>query len=84
MNILELANASGVLEEKMSEEKLVKKILRSLTKRFNMKVTAIEEAQDIKNMKVEELIGSLQTFEMAISDHIEERKKDIAFLSNMC
>ena len=47
-----------------------------------MKVTAIEEVQDIKNMKVEELIGSLQTFKMAISDHIEERKIGIAFLSN--
>lgn len=33
-------------------------------------------------MKVEELIGSLQTFEMEIIDHIEERKKGIALLSN--
>jgi len=47
-----------------------------------MKVTAIEEAQDVKNMKVEELIGSLQTFEMEISDYIEQRKKGIALLSN--
>lgn len=45
----------------MTEEKLVVKILRSLPKKFDMKVTAIEEAQDIKNMKVEELIESLQT-----------------------
>jgi hypothetical protein len=47
-----------------------------------MKVTAIEEAQDIKNMKLEEVIGSHQTFEMTISDHIEERKKGVALLSN--
>jgi len=33
-----------------------------------MKVTAIEEAQDIGNMKVEVVIGSLQTFEMTIRD----------------
>lgn len=44
--------------------------------------TAIEEAQDVKSMKVEELIGSLQTFEMEIIDHTEERKKGIAFQSN--
>jgi len=68
MNILELANASDALGEKMSEERLVRKILRSLPKKFDMNVTAIEEAQDIANMKVEELIGSLQTFEMATND----------------
>jgi len=68
MNILELENASGALGETMIEEKLVRKIPRSLPKRFDMKVTAIEEAQNITSMKVEELIGSLQTFEMAIND----------------
>ena len=47
-----------------------------------MKVTAIEEAQDISNMKVEELIGSLQTFEMGISDNSEKKNKSIAFVSN--
>lgn len=42
-----------VLWGKMTEEKLVKKIIRFLPKKFDMKVTAIEEAQDIKNFKVE-------------------------------
>src|SRR3954468_16986978 len=82
MNILEIANTSGALEEKMSDEKLVRKILRSLPKRFDKKVTAIEEAQDISNMKVEELIGSLQTFEMGISDNTEKKNKSLAFVSN--
>jgi len=68
MNILELANASDALGEKMSKEKMVTKILRSLLKKFDIKVIAIEEAQDIANMTVEELIGSLQTFEMATND----------------
>jgi hypothetical protein len=40
----------------MSDEKLVSKILRSLPKKFDMKVCAIEEAQDIGSMKVDELI----------------------------
>ncbi|MCI78847.1 gag-pol polyprotein, partial [Trifolium medium] len=30
-----------------------------------MKVTAIDEAQDVSSMKVDELVGSLQTFELA-------------------
>ena len=66
----------------MSEEKLVRKILRSLPKRFAMKVTAIEEAQDICNMKVDELIGSLQTFEMGLCENVEKKNKSIAFVSN--
>jgi len=82
MNILEIANTSSAFGEKMSDEKLVRKILKSLPKRFDMKVTAIEEAQDISNMKVDELIGSLQTFELAINDICEKKKKNIAFVSN--
>jgi len=69
-------------EKKISEEKLVRKILRSLPKKFDMKVTVIEEAQDIANMKVEKLIGSLQTFEMTINDQYEKKNKGVAFLSN--
>jgi len=82
MSILEIANASGALGKKMSDEKLVRKILRSLPKRFAMKVTAIEESQDISNMRVDELIGSLQTFEMGICDGSEKKAKSIAFMSN--
>jgi len=44
LNILDIANAFDSLGEKISDEKLVKKILRSLPKKFDMKVTVIEEA----------------------------------------
>ena len=47
-----------------------------------MKVTYIEEAQDICNLKVDELIGSLQTFEMGISDNVDKKNKSIALVSN--
>src|SRR4051794_14413071 len=66
----------------MTEEKLVRKILISLPKRFDMKVTAIEEAQDISNMKLDELIGSLQTFELSICEPIEKKNKSITFVTN--
>jgi len=82
MNILDIANTSSSLGEKMLDEKLVRKILRSLPKRFDMKVTTNEEAQDIKNIKVDELIRSLQTFELAINDRCEKKKKNIYFISN--
>ncbi|XP_050878662.1 uncharacterized protein LOC127082468 [Lathyrus oleraceus] len=47
-----------------------------------MKVTTIEEAQDICNMKVEDIIGPLQTFKLAINDRFEKKNKSITFISN--
>jgi hypothetical protein len=78
LNILDIVNDFDSLGEKISDEKLVRKILRSVPKRFDMKVTAIEEAQDISSMKVDELVGSLQSFELANG----YKKKSIAFASN--
>src|ERR1044072_1280658 len=74
MRVRDLANTSFNLGEQIPEEKLVRKILRSLPKKFSMKVTATEEAQDISIMKVDELIGSLQTFEMAMNDRTEDEE----------
>lgn len=53
-------------------------MLRSLPKRFDYKVTAIEEAKDISSMKLDELIGSLRTFEMRLKDS-GTTSKEIAF-----
>jgi hypothetical protein len=82
MNVLDIANTCDALGEKISDAKLVRKILRSLPRRFDMKVTAIEEAQDISTLKLDELIGSLQTFELAIEDRSEKKSKGIALISN--
>ncbi|KAK2363063.1 gag-protease polyprotein [Trifolium repens] len=57
--VRDIGNSSFALGEKIPEEKLARKILRSLPKRFNMKVTAIEESEDLSTMKVDELIDSL-------------------------
>ena len=54
------------LGEKMEDSKVVKKILRSLPESFRAKVTAIEESKDLDDIKVQELIGSLQTYEMSL------------------
>ena len=78
--ICDIANEAFALGEKYSEEKLVRKTLRSLPKRFAYKVTAIEETKDIQNMKLDELMGSLRTFEMNLEDEKGDKKpKGIAF-----
>ncbi|GAU51225.1 hypothetical protein TSUD_412310 [Trifolium subterraneum] len=82
MNVMDFANSFDDLGEKLSDEKIVRKILRSLTKKFDMKVIAMEEAQDISTMKVDELIGSLQTYESSVNERLEKKNKSIAFVSN--
>jgi hypothetical protein len=80
MNVLDFANQFDALGEKLSEEKLIRKILRSLPKKFDMKVTTIEETQDISSMKVDELLGSFQTFELVLMRDQKRRTKAL-FLS---
>lgn len=47
-----IANRSFTLREKMSDSKLVRKVMRFPPQRFHVKVTSIEEAKDISNMKL--------------------------------
>lgn len=65
---IDISNNSFSLGEKMLEENMVRKILRSLPKSFDMKFIAIEEAQDVGEIKINELIGSLLSVEMEIND----------------
>ena len=59
----------------------VKKILRSLPKNWNAKVTAIEEAKDLAILTMDQLIGSLMTHEITLKKNEEDEfhgKKSIA------
>ena len=54
------------LGEKTEDSKIVRKILRSLPESFRAKVIAIEESKDLDDIKIQELIGSLQTYELSL------------------
>jgi len=54
------------LGEKIEDSKVVRKILRSLPESFHAKVTAIEKSKDLDEIKIQELIGSLQTYELSL------------------
>ena len=54
------------LGEKTEDSKVVRKILRSLPESFRAKVTAIEESKELDEIKIQELIGSLQTYELSL------------------
>ena len=54
------------LGEKIEDSKVVRKIFCSLSESFRAKVTTIEESKDLDEIKVYELIGSLQTYELSL------------------
>jgi hypothetical protein len=61
--ISDLRSSMVSLRKLVSNVKLFQKILRSLPEHFRIKVTTIEESKDLEEMKIEELVGSLQTYE---------------------
>jgi len=64
--ISDLRNSMVSLGKPISDVKLIQKILRSLPERFRIKVTTIEESKDLEKLKIEELVGSLQTYELSL------------------
>ena len=53
--------------EKISDETIVAKVLRSLTPKFDYVVAAIEEAKNLSIVSIDELMGSLQAHEARIN-----------------
>ena len=60
----------------MEDSKIVRKILQSLPESFRAKVTVIEESKDLDDIKVHELISSLQTYELSLPN--QRKTKSLA------
>ncbi|MQL76440.1 hypothetical protein Taro_008828 [Colocasia esculenta] len=75
-----LINGLKGLKKEYSESDLVRKILRSLPSSWNTKVTVIEDSKNLSTMKVDELIGSLMTYELNVKrkETEENPRKSIA------
>jgi hypothetical protein len=67
LRIEEIVNTMKGLCETIYEYFLVHKLLRSLPDRFNSKVSAIEEIVDLKILTLDQLIGTLNAYEMRIT-----------------
>uniref|UniRef100_A0A2N9HDR0 ABC-type xenobiotic transporter n=1 Tax=Fagus sylvatica TaxID=28930 RepID=A0A2N9HDR0_FAGSY len=65
------------LGEKIPEQRIVRKVMRSLPERFRPKVIAIEESKDLDCVKIEELVGSLQTYELTLPHPKNKRFRKI-------
>ena len=55
------------LGETIPKPKVVRKMLRSLPKKFHAKITAIEKSKDIDSIPLTELIDNLQTYELGLT-----------------
>ena len=63
----DIVNSAFNLGETILEPKIVRKVLRSLPKKFHAKITIIEESKDIDKILLTELVGNLQTYELGLT-----------------
>ena len=62
--------------ETVTDARVVEKILRSLTDKFENIVCAIEESKDLSTLSVEELAGSLEAHEQRKMKKKEEADEE--------
>ena len=60
----DIVNSAYNLGEIYDQPKIVRKILKSLTENFRPKATAITESKDVDSIPIDELVGSLQSYEL--------------------
>ena len=63
----DIVNSTFNLGETILEPKIVRKVLRSLPKRFHAKIIAIKESNDIDKIPLIESVGNLQTYELGLT-----------------
>ncbi|XP_060967078.1 uncharacterized protein LOC133035302 [Cannabis sativa] len=76
--LCDISNESYALGKTYSNSKWVRKVLGVLPRRFMSTVTSIEEMRNIEELDLDELIGSLQNYELSLSRWKKTKKqKDV-------
>ena len=70
-------NQLNQLGRVISEDEIVKRLLRSLSKSWRSTVVAIREAKDLNKISLDEICGSLLTYEQEVNQIDEEEKKEL-------
>ena len=79
----DIVNSAYNLGEIYDQPKIVRKILRSLTKNFRPKVTAITESKDVNSISVDELVGSLQSYELDLPKTSKSKSMALKSVNNV-
>ena len=79
----DIVNFAYNLHEIYDQPKIVRKILRSLTKDFRSKVTAIIESKDVNSIPVDELTRSLQSYELDLSKKSKSKSIALKFVDDV-
>ncbi|KAA8525231.1 hypothetical protein F0562_007086 [Nyssa sinensis] len=78
----ELVNQMKTYGEDISDARIVEKILISLPDKFDAIVVVVEETKDISKLSIQELMGSLKSYEQRLSRH-SEKSLESAFQSKL-
>ena len=72
-----IVNQLNQLGRVIPEDEMVKRLLRSLPKSWRSTVIAIREAKDLNRISLDEICGSLLTYEQEVNQIDEEEKKEL-------
>ncbi|XP_025982839.1 uncharacterized protein LOC114398720 [Glycine soja] len=76
--VLTITNQMNAYGDKQSDLGIIDKVLRTLTPRFDHIVVAIEQGQNLEEMKIEELQGILEAQEMRLNERNSQRSAEQA------
>jgi hypothetical protein len=85
----EIVNCMRDLGEEFEEIVLVEKVLRSLSAKFDSKVSAIEEKENVQKITMSQLHGILTAFEMRqevppeAAFEVSEEEEEVNFVKNL-
>ncbi|VFQ96789.1 unnamed protein product [Cuscuta campestris] len=74
--VRDLANEAERLGRSFEEDNLVLKVLRALPESYSVDAKAIRQAHDLKRMTLDQLMGNLETIELAMSEEQKKKKAE--------
>ena len=79
----DIVNSAYNLGEIYDQPKIVRKILRTLIENFKPKVTTITESKDVDSILVDELVGSLQSYELDLLKTSKSKSMALKFVDDV-